>query len=531
MWKLVAVLACAVLSTAPRPIGAFNFLVLHPLHSGSHEVQLRHLSQQLALRGHGVTYLKFKNFVQLPPLEHENITSITLAVDNSDGHVPFVTPEKEGRFMLPLDVMWRDGLSPWGVPLDAFWTVPAHCDTLLRDVRLRRRLRQVGFHVALVDLLSNECGLALAHALGVPAVAYWALPATGGEATFSAGMSSPSGAVPAFMSTYSDAMNVLQRGVNLFYAAMNQLLMRFQFFLADRSIQRHLPGSPDSQQLLANLSGLLENSDFSVDYPREYPPNVVNVGCMQCREPHLLPQELEEFMRGSGEAGVVLFSMGATFDASIAPPELLQKLLLAFSRLRQRVVMKISGALPKTLAVPSNVRIERWLPQQDVLGHPKTRVFFTHCGLHGAMETVWHGVPAVAMPVYGDQLDVSSLLVRRGLAVRLYKESSAQQILHAVTTVLDDPSFARRAAEAKRVMRDQLTSPLERAIWFVEHVARTGGAPHLKLASRTLSVVQKHNLDVMAAAAALLAVLVSVGLRWRPTVGPPRLLHSHRKTS
>ncbi|XP_059481740.1 UDP-glucuronosyltransferase 2C1-like [Neocloeon triangulifer] len=511
MYKLIALLAGALFWAQ---VDAFNFLVLHPLHSGSHEVQLRYLSGALAARGHQITYLKFKNFVQLPPPQHDNITFITLAVDNSLGDVPFITPEKEGRFMLPLDVMWRNGLSPWGVPLDAFWTMPPYCDTLLSDKGLRRRLRRSHFDVALVDLFTNECGLALAHSLGLPSVAYWALPMNGGEATFSSGISNPSGAVPSFMTSFTDRMNFVRRGVNLFYATMNYLVMQFQFFLTDRSIQKHLPGAPSSQQLIANLSGLLENTDFSVDYPREYPPNVINVGCMQCREIQPLPMDLEKFMSESGEAGVILFSMGATFDASIAPPELLQKMLTAFSRLRQRVIMKISGALPKKLAIPVNVRIERWLPQQDVLGHPKTRVFFTHCGLHGAMETIWHGVPAVTLPVYGDQADVSNLLVERGVAVRVYKESSAEQILAALKMVLENPSFSRRAAELQRLMRDQVSSPLDRAIWFVEHVARTKGAEHLKLASRTLSSVQTHNVDVVVAAVLLLAAL----LRWRNAI-------------
>jgi len=192
--------------------------------------------------------------------------------------------------MLPLDVMWENGLSPWGVPLDAFLTVPPFCDRLLSDRDLWRKLREQNFDLALVDLFTNECGLALAHSLGVPSVAYWALPLNGGEAVLSAGVSNPSGSVPAFMSGYSDSLSFSQRAVNLFYSSMNYVVMYVQCFLSDRSIQRHLPGTPSSHQLLANLSGLLENSDFSLDYPREYPPNVVNVGCMQCRDPQPLPQ-------------------------------------------------------------------------------------------------------------------------------------------------------------------------------------------------------------------------------------------------
>jgi len=84
-------------------------------------------------------------------------------------------------------------------------------------------------------------------------------------------------------------------------------------------------------------------------------------------------------MAQSGKDGVVLFSMGATFDASIAPPQLLRALLSAFSKLRQRVLMKVSGSLPQNLAIPSNVRVERWLPQQDVLGNT---YFYARCVLN-----------------------------------------------------------------------------------------------------------------------------------------------------
>jgi glucuronosyltransferase len=73
-------------------------------------------------------------------------------------------------------------------------------------------------------------------------------------------------------------------------------------------------------------------------------------------------------MSGSGDAGVIFFSMGATFDASIVPKTLLDALLEAFSRLPQRVLMKMSGSLPKEMEIPSNVRIQGWVPQQDILG-------------------------------------------------------------------------------------------------------------------------------------------------------------------
>ena len=44
-----------------------------------------------------------------------------------------------------------------------------------------------------------------------------------------------------------------------------------------------------------------------------------------------------------------------------------------------------------------------WLPQQEILAHPKTILFFTHFGMHGALEAIWYGVPMVGFPLFSDQ--------------------------------------------------------------------------------------------------------------------------------
>jgi hypothetical protein len=46
------------------------------------------------------------------------------------------------------------------------------------------------------------------------------------------------------------------------------------------------------------------------------------------------------------------------------------------------------------------------------------------------------------------------------------------------------------------LMRDERESPLERAVWWVEYMARHRGAPHLRPASRDLPPHQLYLLDV-----------------------------------
>lgn len=55
--------------------------------------------------------------------------------------------------------------------------------------------------------------------------------------------------------------------------------------------------------------------------------------------------------------------------------------------------------LPASLRVPVNVRIEPWLPQNDLLGHPNVRLFVAHAGTNGLGEALFHGVPMLLLPM------------------------------------------------------------------------------------------------------------------------------------
>lgn len=76
---------------------------------------------------------------------------------------------------MPLDT-WQNGNKFNFVPVEGYLTVAYFCHALLGDTKLIRRLQNENFDVVLVDLLYNECSLALAHHLGqFTIVVYWCL--------------------------------------------------------------------------------------------------------------------------------------------------------------------------------------------------------------------------------------------------------------------------------------------------------------------------------------------------------------------
>ena len=80
--------------------------------------------------------------------------------------------------------------------------------------------------------------------------------------------------------------------------------MYYYSFKIDSHLIRNNYSHLDSKSLQSNLSGVLVNTDWVLDYPRSYPPSFINVGGLQIREnPGELPLKMREFIDGAGTDG------------------------------------------------------------------------------------------------------------------------------------------------------------------------------------------------------------------------------------
>ena len=46
---------------------------------------------------------------------------------------------------------------------------------------------------------------------------------------------------------------------------------------------------------------------------------------------------------------------------------------------------------------PDNIMLSKWLPQQDILAHPKLKLFITHGGQSSTQEALCHKKPVVRL--------------------------------------------------------------------------------------------------------------------------------------
>ncbi|KAJ1415284.1 UDP-glycosyltransferase family, conserved site [Sesbania bispinosa] len=67
--------------------------------------------------------------------------------------------------------------------------------------------------------------------------------------------------------------------------------------------------------------------------------------------------------------------------------------------------------------------VPMWAPQSEILRHPATAGFMTHCGWNSVLESMVNGIPMIAWPLYAEQkMNAFILSEKIGVAVRVKEE-------------------------------------------------------------------------------------------------------------
>ncbi|XP_044082138.1 UDP-glucuronosyltransferase 2B31-like isoform X5 [Neovison vison] len=249
---------------------------------------------------------------------------------------------------------------------------------------------------------------------------------------------------------------------------------------------------------------------WDFEFPRPLLPNFEFVGGLHCKPAKPLPKEMEEFVQSSGENGIVVFTLGSM--VTNLPEEKANVIASALAQIPQKVLWRFTGKKPDNLG--PNTRLYDWIPQNDLLGHPKTKAFVTHGGTNGIYEAIHHGIPMVGIPLFADQPDNLAHMKAKGAAVSLdFHTLSSTDLLNALRMVINNPSYKENAMRLSRIHHDQPIKPLDRAVFWIEFVMRHKGAKHLRPASHDLTWFQYHSLDVIGFLLACVAAAIFVTTR------------------
>ena len=255
--------------------------------------------------------------------------------------------------------------------------------------------------------------------------------------------------------------------------------------------------------------------DFVLEQSHPLGANIKVIGAMSPEPAQRLPKHLDKYM--SENKVVVIVSFGTIL--SNYPTGLAQTIADELGQVPAAVLWKYSGATPKNLG--KNIKIISWFPKNeysfnDILGHSSAKVFVTHGGVNGYQESVYHGVPMVVIPMFGDQPIQAKLVAckKLGVAVDWRSINAKDKVLqNAINKVLNNKIYEENTKRLSAIMKDRKQSASQEGADWIEYALRHDGAPHLTSETIDLPQYKLYMFDVFIFLVLVVCLVVYVLLR------------------
>ncbi|XP_072014808.1 UDP-glucuronosyltransferase 2C1-like [Amphiura filiformis] len=494
-----AVMACPVLL-------AQHLDVPFPPETGSQTVALAAAATAMLDRNHTVTLIVANDFKDnvIKRMQNDKYTlesfksSVTLPVFR-DIQTGMTGNALKGDYNEMINILTRSAIK------EIFHQV---CDDLFADQHLVKKLEQEKFDLVFAHAVM-ACPVLLAQHLDVPFVSF--IPVIPPSLFLRLNANPVNTAVNPEMPTgFSDRMTFLQRVKNTIVSGKQWMMVDTPFNGFDQLKQKYnIKPEMSMLESLTHAEIVFVLSHFALDFPRAYQPNVVSVGGLSATRPKPLPKDLEDFMQSSGDAGVIIFSMGSYINTM--ETEMADMFAEAFAKLPQKVIWKSAGQPPSF--TPLNVKMSKWLPQNDILGHPKTRAMIYHCGNNGVFEAIYHAVPVICIPVFADQWDDAKRLEVKGVGLQLDLFTlTSDKVVEAVETIVTGKSYQTNMPRISAIFHDEPLPAPQRVVYWMEKVVRHRGMSHLRTAAFDLNTIQYNLLDVIAFIALIAIIVTSLAI-------------------
>ena len=282
---------------------------------------------------------------------------------------------------------------------------------------------------------------------------------------------------------------------------------------ADTSMLTHYVHDKSVQswyQLVRKSQLFFITRDEILDYPMPLMPHIVSLPCITCVPSNPLPAELETFVQRNNH-GTIIVTFGSILE--YMPDEIFHEFLNAFRKIKHNILWRYTGKnAPQEL--PSNIKLSKWLPQNDILGHPKTRLFVTHCGNNGQYESLYHGVPMIGFPAFAEQHHNALRMDDKQFGIKMnLLNFKSDELIQAIEMVIgsDKSVYVINAKQASEKLKSRLVTAQDKATYWVEYILKYSGKD---LRSHALNMALTEFLMVDLLLCIIVVALLVIGMMW-----------------
>lgn len=369
----------------------------------------------------------------------------------------------------------------------------------LKDKQVKKliQLKNHSFDCFIMEQFFSETFLMFGHIFNIPTITLTILP-NSHHLDNLMGLSSSWSFNPHFILPYDDNMTFKEKTHNAFLSIYDIIYRNLVYLprmqnLAEKHFKGQIKKMPLVSTLEKKISLILVNSHRATDSPRPTISGLLNIGGAHIQQPRTLPIKIKKFI-DTAEHGVIYFSLGAFVKSSDLPKEKLDIIFKVFGKLKQKILWKFEDENVKDL--PSNVMVQKWMPQNDILANNNVVIFITHGGRSGLLEGAYWGKPMLCFPLFGDQHSNVERLRRRGLGLSLDFLSFTETDFYEKIELLLSPVFVEKSKETAAIFQDNPIHPMNESMYWIEYVIKYKGAPFMKSKAVNMDAVEYGLWDV-----------------------------------
>ncbi|KAK0410143.1 hypothetical protein QR680_004973 [Steinernema hermaphroditum] len=499
-----------LLSLLASTLSAYKIVVFAPDISSSQIIWNTRVSEKLAEAGHDVTMVRMKFF-------NKNSSEVVIdpRVNIWDFHMADPDQDYEQMQRKHAELIYQDRPIWSGEARKAMnlWMgfMRNACENLLLQKDLLQQLSEARFDLAFTHMY-EYCAIGLIHHAKIPTWIWLNSGQLMDNVADTIGVPKPPSYVPPMMSDSKDEMTFFQRTKSFLGHGLMPLLYPHIVTWPETEIfRKHIdPDFPYLGDLASQCPLVMVNSNELYDIPKPTLHKVINIGGLGMKFENAKPLtgKFKEVVDKAED--VMLFSFGSVANITMMPFEWKMAFMKAFERFPQyQFIARYDGRDLDTVC-PPNVFLGKWIPQADLLQHPKTRAFITHGGYNSLQEAINAAKPVVTVPLFGDQHRNGRLAEKHGFGYYLPKTAITEEtVVEAIEEILKD-KYTTAVKRMHQMVKKKPVQPEELFLRWTEFLAEFKELPNLVPYGTKLGFVQYHNLDILAVLAAIVLLVLTV---------------------